>query len=98
MIVSSEKVTETKSIPWPKDNQEDRWKKGSTTVIESAPRYNEVYQSNVSVFENYVTSSGTDALSSKIRRRTCYECGERGHLSSSCPKKLAADSTNPGTT
>ncbi|KVI06918.1 Nucleotide-binding, alpha-beta plait, partial [Cynara cardunculus var. scolymus] len=27
----------------------------------------------------------------KLRRRTCYECGERGHLSSLCPKKQAAD-------
>ncbi|XP_010516102.1 PREDICTED: RNA-binding protein 34-like [Camelina sativa] len=24
----------------------------------------------------------------KVKRRNCYECGEKGHLSSSCPKKL----------
>ncbi|EPS68100.1 hypothetical protein M569_06677, partial [Genlisea aurea] len=24
--------------------------------------------------------------SSKVKRRTCYECGEKGHLSSSCPR------------
>lgn len=35
-------------------------------------------------------SGVTAAVSGKIRRRTCYECGERGHLSSSCPKKQAA--------
>ncbi|GFZ14880.1 phragmoplastin interacting protein 1 [Actinidia rufa] len=32
-------------------------------------------------------------VSGKIRRRTCYECGEKGHLSSDCPKKQAADLT-----
>jgi hypothetical protein len=32
--------------------------------------------------------------SGKIRRRTCYECGEKGHLSSACPKKQNADPTN----
>ncbi|XP_010507457.1 PREDICTED: nucleolin 1-like [Camelina sativa] len=24
----------------------------------------------------------------KVKRRNCYECGEKGHLSSACPKKL----------
>ncbi|XP_057487473.1 phragmoplastin interacting protein 1-like [Actinidia eriantha] len=32
-------------------------------------------------------------VSGKIRRRTCYECGEKGHLSSDCPKTQAADLT-----
>lgn len=83
-------------LPLSVDNQNDSAKKQNFTELEATPRYNEVDQSNnVSVVENQVTTS---ALSSKIRRRTCYECGERGHLSSSCPKKLAADSTNPGTT
>ena len=27
----------------------------------------------------------------KIRRRTCYECGEKGHLASDYPKKQVAD-------
>lgn len=31
--------------------------------------------------------------SGKMRRRTCYECGEKGHLSSACPKKKDADAT-----
>ncbi|CAN4101450.1 unnamed protein product [Withania somnifera] len=35
----------------------------------------------------------TSTVSAKIRRRTCYECGERGHLSSSCPKKQETDRT-----
>ncbi|XP_068315995.1 phragmoplastin interacting protein 1-like [Pyrus communis] len=31
-------------------------------------------------------NSGLSATSGKIKRRTCYECGEKGHLSSACPK------------
>ncbi|KAL6290889.1 hypothetical protein ACE6H2_008399 [Prunus campanulata] len=36
------------------------------------------------------TSTGADngglsAVSGKIKRRTCYRCGEKGHLSSACP-------------
>ncbi|MED6207854.1 hypothetical protein PIB30_039490 [Stylosanthes scabra] len=34
------------------------------------------------------------AVSGKIKRRTCYECGEKGHLSSDCPKKQTIDSTS----
>ncbi|CAA0831812.1 phragmoplastin interacting protein 1 [Striga hermonthica] len=37
-------------------------------------------------------SEATNAVSSKIRRRTCYECGERGHISSLCPKRKDDDS------
>lgn len=36
--------------------------------------------------------SVVSAVSGKIRRRTCYECGEKGHLSSNCPNKQLADS------
>lgn len=45
------------------------------------------------------TSNGTNnekasaTGSGKMRRRTCYECGEKGHISSACPKKQTADST-----
>ncbi|CAK9176501.1 unnamed protein product [Ilex paraguariensis] len=39
----------------------------------------------------------TSSVSGKIRRRTCYECGEKGHLASSCPKKQAADLVNSAT-
>ncbi|KAL8549736.1 hypothetical protein ACS0TY_008541 [Phlomoides rotata] len=92
MIVSSEKGIGTMLIPY---NQEDRWKKGNTTTLEATLIDKEVDRSNVSVVENQVISSGTNALSSKKRWRSCYECGECGHLSPSCPKKLAADSTNP---
>ncbi|KAF5959460.1 hypothetical protein HYC85_000669 [Camellia sinensis] len=51
--------------------------------------------------KSLLTSKETDngdasAVSGKIRRRTCYECGEKGHLSSSCPNKQADDLTNGG--
>lgn len=93
------KGTATKLKTMPKDNQADSGKKGTATELKVTPKDNQVDSGNVSaVVENQVTSSGTNAVSSKIRRRTCYECGERGHLSSSCPKKQAADSTNPSAT
>ncbi|KAF8397539.1 hypothetical protein HHK36_016457 [Tetracentron sinense] len=40
--------------------------------------------------ENGSLNSGNE----KKKRRTCYECGVPGHLSSSCPKKQAADAVN----
>ncbi|KAK4790757.1 hypothetical protein SAY86_018061 [Trapa natans] len=33
-------------------------------------------------------SASTVVGSGKIRRRTCYLCGEKGHISSACPKNL----------
>ncbi|CAI9778205.1 unnamed protein product [Fraxinus pennsylvanica] len=74
-------------------------KKGDATKSKFIPTNNQVDTSEVTeVGANHVNSSGVSAvdpmLSSKIRRRTCYECGERGHLSSSCPKKQA-ESTSP---
>ncbi|XP_042480421.1 phragmoplastin interacting protein 1 [Macadamia integrifolia] len=41
--------------------------------------------------ENGGLSSGSGK---KMKRRTCYECGVPGHLSSACPKKKAVDSVN----
>lgn len=32
--------------------------------------------------------------SGKMKRRTCYECGEKGHISSACPKKENVDSNS----
>lgn len=34
-----------------------------------------------------VTNSEVSSISGKMRRRTCYDCGEKGHISSDCPKK-----------
>ncbi|XP_011015683.1 PREDICTED: 28 kDa ribonucleoprotein, chloroplastic-like [Populus euphratica] len=43
-------------------------------------------------------NNGVPSISSgKIKRRTCYECGEKGHISTACPKKLAADPTDSNT-
>lgn len=36
----------------------------------------------------------SNVSSGKIKRRTCYECGEKGHISSACPKKQNVDQTN----
>ncbi|XP_043716921.1 phragmoplastin interacting protein 1 [Telopea speciosissima] len=41
--------------------------------------------------ENDSLSSGSGK---KKKRRTCYECGVPGHLSSACPKKKAVDPVN----
>lgn len=36
-------------------------------------------------------NDGTGGSSKKKKRRTCYECGVPGHLSSACPRKKAAE-------
>ncbi|CAH9103805.1 unnamed protein product [Cuscuta epithymum] len=43
---------------------------------------------------NQAENVETGPISAKIRRRTCYQCGERGHVSSSCPKKQATEKGN----
>ncbi|KAK0592760.1 hypothetical protein LWI29_024934 [Acer saccharum] len=75
-------------------------KKGVKTESSSVPtEFSSVPTESISVpISNVVTSTDTDnagsaAVSGKIRRRTCYECGEKGHLSSACPNKTA-DPTN----
>ncbi|KAG9136440.1 hypothetical protein Leryth_023552 [Lithospermum erythrorhizon] len=44
---------------------------------------------------SYISEVAIEPVSSKIRRRTCYECGKKGHLSSECPKKQYTDQENP---
>lgn len=44
--------------------------------------------------EKAVNDGGLTSGSGKMKRRTCYECGERGHISSACPKKQAPDLKN----
>lgn len=49
---------------------------------------------------NATSEVNNDVISStngKMRRRTCYECGEKGHISSACTKKQAADVTKSDT-
>ncbi|KAJ8765917.1 hypothetical protein K2173_020433 [Erythroxylum novogranatense] len=40
--------------------------------------------------EGISNGGGLSSVSGKIRRRTCYECGEKGHISTDCPKKQTA--------
>ncbi|XP_065870827.1 phragmoplastin interacting protein 1 [Euphorbia lathyris] len=44
--------------------------------------------------EKEAENGGSSAISGKIRRRTCYECGEKGHISSLCPKKQSAETSS----
>ncbi|XP_072983222.1 phragmoplastin interacting protein 1 [Typha latifolia] len=41
-------------------------------------------------------SDGANSGQGKKKRRTCYECGTPGHLSSSCPSKMAVKPDNSG--
>ncbi|XP_039038843.1 uncharacterized protein LOC120176485 [Hibiscus syriacus] len=59
-----------------------------TTLSVEAPTTNE--PPPVNEVENAVLS----VSSGKLRRRTCYECGQKGHLSSTCPNKKSAEITN----
>ncbi|XVE69123.1 hypothetical protein DITRI_Ditri09bG0125300 [Diplodiscus trichospermus] len=36
---------------------------------------------------NEADNGGSIVSCGKLRRRTCYECGQKGHLSSACPNK-----------
>lgn len=71
-------------------------RKGSANKTIITPAQNETVSTTEPPPEIKTTGAdGVAAVSGKIRRRTCYECGERGHLSSSCPNKQeAAAETN----
>lgn len=67
-------------------------------------KYSEVVPPVVKPVENYYNEvmlpavqqpqENTSGVSSgKLKRRTCYECGERGHISSACPKKQATETS-----
>jgi nucleolin len=70
--------------------------KGVGTHSRSAPTIQVAENAAENVSENTESATGSIAISGKIRRRTCYECGEKGHLSSACPKKQNADPINSG--
>ncbi|KAJ0892548.1 putative transcription factor interactor and regulator CCHC(Zn) family [Helianthus annuus] len=73
-------------------------KKQAAEVADSVKEANdmEVEKADVAVIGKEVSDNAASSISEgKLRRRTCYECGERGHLSSLCPKKQAADVVNP---
>ncbi|GMI87088.1 phragmoplastin interacting protein 1 [Hibiscus trionum] len=43
---------------------------------------------------NEVENGVSSVSSGKLRRRTCYECGQKGHISSACPNTKSAETTN----
>ncbi|KAA3481763.1 protein gar2-like [Gossypium australe] len=70
-------------------------------VSVEAPTVNEVGNGGSTVNEaltvNEVANDGLTVTSGKLRRRTCYECGQKGHISSACPSKKPAETTNTNT-
>ncbi|KAK2987781.1 hypothetical protein RJ640_030671 [Escallonia rubra] len=91
MPAAAKKVAETNSKAMPAVP-----KKAADTISKSpSATTNNVAETNFQSMPTNKEANGAElsAVSGKIRRRTCYECGERGHLSSSCPKK-AADPTS----
>lgn len=54
-------------------------------------------ETQASTVENQtsITINNVGVSSGKLKRRTCYECGEKGHISSDCPNKQAVEKTNP---
>ncbi|KAI3705584.1 hypothetical protein L1987_75823 [Smallanthus sonchifolius] len=71
-------------------------KKQAADVVKSIKEanYMEVEKADVAVVKEAGDNVVSTISEGKLRRRTCYECGERGHLSSLCPKKQAADGAN----
>ncbi|OMO58898.1 hypothetical protein CCACVL1_25275 [Corchorus capsularis] len=59
-------------------------------TTEEAPASFEAPPTTVSEADN---GGNSNVSSGKMRRRTCYECGQKGHLSSACPNKKTADTT-----
>ncbi|KAH1045679.1 hypothetical protein J1N35_036463 [Gossypium stocksii] len=70
-------------------------------VSVEAPTVNEVGNGGSTVNEaptvNEVANDDSTVSSGKLRRRTCYECGQKGHISSACPNKKSAETTNTNT-
>ncbi|XP_010067372.2 protein gar2 [Eucalyptus grandis] len=65
----------------------------ANTTIDNA---NTTVDSTNTTVDNATT--GSTVSTGKMKRRTCYICGEKGHISSACSKKPADASTNPETT
>lgn len=87
---STESNTQAKNVDNSKAKPQSNWVDTPENNLVDTPQSNQVDTPQ----NNQVDAAATSALSAKIRRRTCYECGERGHLSSSCPKKQAAEQGN----
>ncbi|KAG9160811.1 hypothetical protein Leryth_008640 [Lithospermum erythrorhizon] len=74
--------------PWQQKTVSNQFKSEDSKPLEQNINTIQPNDSNISEVE-------TVLVSSKIRRRTCYECGEKGHLSSACLKKQSTDQENP---
>ncbi|KAF2318675.1 hypothetical protein GH714_010012 [Hevea brasiliensis] len=74
------KIRTTSSTPITTDNEAD------SIVCASSATY--------TAQNNEAENDGLSASSGKMRRRTCYECQEKGHISSNCPKKQAAETNS----
>ncbi|KAL1189540.1 Phragmoplastin interacting protein 1 [Cardamine amara subsp. amara] len=67
---------------------------GSIQVTSYSLEKNARDTENNGVSYMYATNGGDDGnftatvSTGKVKRRSCYECGEKGHLSTACPKKL----------
>ncbi|KAJ6772822.1 PHRAGMOPLASTIN INTERACTING PROTEIN 1-RELATED [Salix koriyanagi] len=63
-------------------------------IVEEA----KIQSASLPVITSDEVNNGVPSTSSgKIKRRTCYECGEKGHISTACPKKQTADPTDSNT-
>ncbi|KAB5538854.1 hypothetical protein DKX38_016387 [Salix brachista] len=63
-------------------------------IVEEA----KIQPTSLPVITSDEVNNGVPSTSSgKIKRRTCYECGEKGHISTACPKKQTADPTDSNT-
>ncbi|KAJ9545561.1 hypothetical protein OSB04_025268 [Centaurea solstitialis] len=73
-------------------------KKATFFVADPVSKVNDFRFAPVAAVGDRVVDTNTVSSVSdgKLRRRTCYECGERGHLSSLCPKKQDTDVANVG--
>lgn len=84
-VPKTKETTDSRTLPTTKETA------GSTTV----PITKETAGSTTLPTTGTTDSNtGVTSISTgKMRRRTCYECGEKGHISSDCPKKQTAGST-----
>ncbi|XVF23836.1 hypothetical protein REPUB_Repub13aG0074000 [Reevesia pubescens] len=63
----------------------------------AAPPSKEAPAHNEAPTANEAENGGSGVSSGKLRRRTCYECGQKGHISSACPNKKTAETKNTDT-
>ncbi|KAL8159775.1 hypothetical protein V2J09_001312 [Rumex salicifolius] len=90
-------VANSKSIP--QDVKDVKKSTSQNAVDNNKPISQDVVDNNISSSQNVVENdniapqstveNSTGVSKGKMRRRNCYLCGERGHISSACPKQAA---------